>query len=66
VPGLIHTPLFDSLPETVYNGLAASVLNPQRLGQPEEIALTAQYMIENDYLNGECIRMDGGIRMQAR
>jgi len=66
VPGLIHTPLFDSLPEPVYNGLAASVLNPQRLGKPEEIAKTAQYMIENDYVNAECIRMDGGIRMQAR
>lgn len=66
VPGIIHTPLFNSVPEAVYNGLAASVLNPQRLGKPDEIALTAQYMVENDYLNAECIRMDGGIRMQAR
>jgi len=66
VPGLIHTPLFDSLAEPVYNSLAASVLNPSRLGKPDEIAMTAQYMVENDYVNGECIRMDGGIRMQAR
>lgn len=65
-PGLIHTPLFERLDEPVYKSLEASVLNPQRLGKPDEIALTAQYIVENDYLNAECIRMDGGIRMQAR
>ncbi|MFK7732165.1 MAG: 3-hydroxyacyl-CoA dehydrogenase [Pseudomonadales bacterium] len=66
VPGLIHTPLFDSLPEQAYKSLEASVLNPQRLGRPEEIAHLAQYIVENDYTNGECIRMDAGIRMQPR
>lgn len=66
VPGLIHTPLFDSLPENVYQALEASVLYPQRLGKPDEIAKLAQYLVENDYMNGECVRMDGGIRMQAR
>ncbi|NND81744.1 MAG: SDR family oxidoreductase [Gammaproteobacteria bacterium] len=66
VPGLIHTPLFDELPENVYTALKASVLNPQRLGKPDEIAHLAQYLVENDYMNGECVRMDGGIRMQAR
>lgn len=66
VPGLIHTQLFDALPENVYQSLEASVLNPQRLGKPDEIAHLAQYLVENDYMNGECVRMDGGIRMQAR
>lgn len=66
VPGLIHTPLFDELPENVYQSLESSVLNPQRLGKPEEIAHLAQYLVENDYMNGECVRLDGGIRMQAR
>ena len=66
VPGLIHTPLFDALPEHVYQALEASVLYPQRLGKPDEIAKLAQYLVENDYMNGECVRMDGGIRMQAR
>lgn len=66
VPGLIHTPLFDSLPENVYQALEATVLYPQRLGKPDEIAKLAQYLVENDYMNGECVRMDGGIRMQAR
>src|SRR5690606_13789429 len=66
VPGLIHTPLFDTLPEAAYNSLWASPLYPQRLGKPEEIAHLSQYIVENDYTNGECIRMDAGIRMQPR
>lgn len=66
VPGLIHTPLFDSLPEEAYKSLAASPLYPKRLGQPDEIAHLSQYIAENDYTNGECIRMDAGIRMQPR
>ena len=66
VPGLIHTPLFDMLPENVFKGLEATVLNPQRLGKPDEIAMLSQQIVENDYINGECIRMDGGIRMTPR
>lgn len=65
-PGLIHTPLFDSLPSNVSEALAATVLNPQRLGRPEEIAQTATFIVENAYVNGETIRVDGGIRMQPR
>ena len=65
-PGLIHTPLFDRLGEKVVDSLSASVLNPQRLGRPDEIAQTAQFIVENAYLNGETIRVDGGIRMQPR
>ena len=66
VPGLIHTPLFDMLPEEAYKSLESQVLYPRRLGKPDEIAHLAQYLAENDYTNGECIRMDGGIRMQPR
>jgi NAD(P)-dependent dehydrogenase (short-subunit alcohol dehydrogenase family) len=66
VPGLIHTPLFEAMPENVYQALESSVLYPQRLGKPDEIAQLAQYFVENDYMNGECVRMDGGIRMRER
>lgn len=66
VPGLIHTPLFESMPENVYQSLEASVCYPQRLGRPEEIAHMSVFMAENDYLNGECIRLDGATRMQPR
>ena len=65
-PGLIHTPMFDTLPENVFQALESTVLNPQRLGKPDEIAHLAQHLVENDYMNGETVRMDGGIRMQAR
>lgn len=65
-PGLIHTPLFDSLPSNVSEALAATVLNPQRLGRADEIAQTAAFIVENAYVNGETIRVDGGIRMQPR
>jgi NAD(P)-dependent dehydrogenase (short-subunit alcohol dehydrogenase family) len=68
-PGLVHTPLFDGLrsanPE-MFESLSNSVLNPRRLGKPDEIASTAQWIVENDYVNGETIRVDGGIRMQPR
>ncbi len=66
VPGLIHTPLFDQLPQEAYDSLAASPLYPKRLGKPDEIAHLSQYIVENDYTNGECIRMDAGIRMQPK
>ena len=65
-PGLIHTPMFNRLPEKIFNALEASVLFPKRLGKPEEIAQLACYIVENEYTNGETIRMDGGIRMTPR
>lgn len=66
VPGLIHTPLFEAMPDNVYQSLEASVLYPQRLGKPGEIGHLSVFIAENDYVNGECIRLDGGIRMQPR
>ncbi|MCY1360986.1 putative oxidoreductase [compost metagenome] len=66
VPGLIHTPMFDSLPEEAVRALSASPLYPQRLGHPEEVAHLAQFIVENDYMNGECIRLDAGIRLQPK
>ncbi|MDX1506520.1 MAG: SDR family oxidoreductase, partial [Spongiibacter sp.] len=66
VPGLINTPLFDSVTPEIHQALSNSVLYPKRLGKPEEIAKLAAAIIDNDYINGECIRMDGGIRMQPR
>ncbi|GAB3628416.1 3-hydroxy-2-methylbutyryl-CoA dehydrogenase [Pandoraea terrae] len=66
VPGLIHTPLFHTTQPEVIDSLAAQVLNPKRLGRPEEVAHLATCLVENGYINGECIRIDGGIRMQAK
>lgn len=66
VPGLIHTPLFEMIPEEAYKSLENSVVNPKRLGRPEEIAHLSVMIAENEYMNAECIRLDGGIRMQPR
>ncbi|MBT4160717.1 MAG: SDR family oxidoreductase [Gammaproteobacteria bacterium] len=65
-PGLINTPMLQGLPDPAKESLANTVLFPRRLGEPEEIARVAQMLIENDYMNGETIRMDGGIRMQPK
>lgn len=73
VPGLIATPLMmggaeEMTPEIAefLQPLASQVLFPKRLGKSDEIAQLAQQLVENDYINGECIRMDGGIRMQPK
>lgn len=66
VPGLIHTPLFEAVEESYYKSLEASTVFPQRLGKTSEIASLSAHIVENDYINGECIRMDAGIRMQPR
>ena len=65
-PGLIRTPLFEGLPEAAVQSLSEQPLNPKRLGDPMEIAKTALFIAENDYVNGETIRVDAGIRMQPR
>ncbi len=73
VPGLIATPLMmggaeEMTPEIAefLQPLASQVLYPKRLGRADEIAQLAQQLVENDYINAECIRMDGGIRMQPK
>jgi NAD(P)-dependent dehydrogenase (short-subunit alcohol dehydrogenase family) len=66
LPGIFETPLMKSLPEKAQVSLAASVPFPKRLGRPEEYAKLALAMIENDYWNGEDVRLDGAIRMAPR
>ncbi len=66
MPGLFHTPMFDGLPQEVQDALAAGVPHPSRLGNPAEYASLACHIVENDMLNGECIRLDGALRMAPR
>lgn len=65
-PGLIATPLLLSMPEDVQASLAATVTFPKRLGRPEEFASLVLHIVENELINGEVIRLDGALRMQAR
>lgn len=66
VPGLIHTPLFDTIEESYYKALEASTVYPKRLGKTAEIASLSAHIVENDYMNGECVRLDAAIRMQPK
>lgn len=65
-PGLVDTPMFANIPEKAKAALAAMVPFPKRLAHPSEYALLAQHIIENVMLNGEVIRLDGALRMQAK
>lgn len=65
-PGLFDTPLLGALPEPARISLGQQVPFPPRLGRPSEYAALAKHIIENVMLNGEVIRLDGGIRMQPR
>jgi NAD(P)-dependent dehydrogenase (short-subunit alcohol dehydrogenase family) len=66
MPGLFHTPMFESVPEEFRKALEAGVPFPSRLGRPEEYAKLVRAIIDNDMLNGEAIRLDGALRMQPR
>jgi len=65
-PGLFLTPLLEELPQETKDALAASIPNPSRLGRPEEFASLVLAMVQNDYLNGEVVRLDGALRMQPK
>ncbi|HMA70406.1 MAG TPA: SDR family NAD(P)-dependent oxidoreductase [Pseudolabrys sp.] len=65
-PGIFTTPMLAGLPEQVQESLAAAIPFPKRLGQPDQYADLVQHIIENRYLNGEVIRLDGAIRMAPR
>jgi NAD(P)-dependent dehydrogenase (short-subunit alcohol dehydrogenase family) len=65
-PGLFDTPLLAALPQEARDALGAQVPHPSRLGRPEEYAALATHVIENPMLNGEVIRLDGGLRMPPR
>jgi NAD(P)-dependent dehydrogenase (short-subunit alcohol dehydrogenase family) len=66
MPGLFDTPLLAGAPDNVKQALAAQVPFPPRLGNPKEYASLALEMIQNGYFNGECVRLDGAIRMAPR
>jgi NAD(P)-dependent dehydrogenase (short-subunit alcohol dehydrogenase family) len=63
-PGIFATPMLLGLPQDVQDGLAQDVTFPKRLGDPDEYASLARFIVECDYLNGEVIRLDGALRMQ--
>jgi NAD(P)-dependent dehydrogenase (short-subunit alcohol dehydrogenase family) len=65
-PGIFNTPMVGTMPQQVQDSLAASIPFPKVLGKPEQYADLAVHIIENRYLNGEVIRLDGAIRMAPK
>ncbi|MFT3689230.1 SDR family NAD(P)-dependent oxidoreductase [Paenirhodobacter sp.] len=65
-PGIFATPMMAAMPQDVQDTLGASVPYPSRLGNPAEYAALVRHIVENDYLNGEVIRLDGALRMAAK
>ena len=65
-PGIFNTPLMNAAPDKVKQPLIDMTQFPKRLGHPPEYAALVCHMIENRFLNGETVRIDGAIRMQPR
>lgn len=65
-PGPSDTPMLARLREDIREALEAQIPFPPRLGRPQEYAALVRHIVENPYLNGEVIRLDGALRMAAR
>ncbi|MFF5988339.1 SDR family NAD(P)-dependent oxidoreductase [Prauserella flavalba] len=65
-PGLFETPMAAGLPTPVQDGLVRMITEPRRLGRPAEFAQLVRNIVENGYLNGECIRLDAATRLAAQ
>ena len=65
-PGLFLTPLLGGLPQQAQDSLAAAIPFPHRLGDPSEFASLVMQMVDNPYLNGEVVRLDGSLRMAPK
>lgn len=65
-PGIMETPMLKGLPQAAQDSLGQQVPYPQRLGRPDEYARLVLAIVDNGYLNGETIRLDGAIRMAPK
>jgi NAD(P)-dependent dehydrogenase (short-subunit alcohol dehydrogenase family) len=65
-PGLFKTPIADHIPQEVIDGMLDGRMFPNRFGDPSEFGRLAVDIIRNPMLNGEIIRLDAGVRLQAR
>ena len=65
-PGTFDTPMLARLPQDMRQSLADAVPHPKRLGDPDDYAHLALSFLENRYINGETVRLDGAIRMPPR
>lgn len=66
VPGTFFTPAFRMSEEDAYSRFGQAIQNPKRMGRADEYGQLALQIMENDYLNGESIRIDGALRFPAK
>lgn len=62
-PGVMETPILGGIRDDVRAGIVSSVVFPQRMGQPDEFAALVMHLVDNEYLNGETIRLDAATRL---
>lgn len=65
-PGIFETPMYSAAPPSLTTTLCREVPFPRRPGRPEEFGALVRHIVENDYLNGETIRLDGAVRLPFR
>jgi NAD(P)-dependent dehydrogenase (short-subunit alcohol dehydrogenase family) len=65
-PGVFHTPMVEGVPEPVYQSLCAQVPYPSRLGSIDEFADVVAFILQNRYMNGSVIRVDGAVRLAPK
>jgi len=66
LPGFFETPIYEQMPPEVKTNLAANLQFPQRFGTPAEYGDLVAFMVSNDYINAECVRLDAGARMPPK
>jgi NAD(P)-dependent dehydrogenase (short-subunit alcohol dehydrogenase family) len=66
LPGIMWTPMMAGMDQKVQDSLAAAIPFPSRLGRPADYASLVLELARNVYINGECIRLDGAIRLAPR
>ena len=66
LPGIMWTPMMAGMDQKVQDSLAAAIPFPSRLGRPSDYASLVLELARNVYINGECIRLDGAIRLAPR
>ena len=65
-PGLFETPLTTGMPAAIKQGIIEQIPFPRRLGSPIEFALIARHIVENPYINGTTIKLDGAAILPAK
>lgn len=65
-PGIFHTPMMDVMPDHLQQALGESVPFPKRLGRAEEFAQLVEHIVQNTYLNGTTLRLDGAVRLEPK